>query len=122
MRDYELMLVLQPELEDEEVDAAVQMVRDVLDREGGTLDFAGQLVDKKGNVAEPKDGWKARRMAYPIGGHQEAYYTILRFRVEPPVIDEVERVLNISDDVLRHLVTRLETELETAGAGEEPEE
>jgi small subunit ribosomal protein S6 len=106
MRDYELMLVLRPTLDDEAVATAVRLVSDVVERGGGAISFAGQLVDKKGNVALPRDGWKTRRLAYTINGFQDAYYAVLRFAVDATVIDEVERVLNLHEPVLRHLVTR----------------
>jgi small subunit ribosomal protein S6 len=111
MRKYELMLVLQPQLEPAGVTGIVQAAADVIGRAGGDVSFRGQLVDRRGNVAETQDGWKTRRLAYAINGHRDGFYAVLRFEAPTESIDEVERVLNLNDDVLRHLVLRLDDPL-----------
>jgi small subunit ribosomal protein S6 len=115
MRDYEIMVVLQPGLDDEGVAAAVKGVTDAVEADAGIVHFTGQLADRKGNVAAIRDSWKTRRLAYAIEHHQEAYYAVIRFSVKPSALDEIERILNLDDDVLRHLVTRHE-----AGFAESP--
>ena len=94
MRRYELMLVLRPDLPDDRVQA-------VLDRTTRAISAAdGQLVK-----VSP---WGRRRLAYPVSGHREGSYFIILFDAPAPAVDEVERGLRITEEVLRHLVTRVE--------------
>jgi small subunit ribosomal protein S6 len=106
MREYELMLILQPTLEDDGVNTLIGQVGEVLQRDGGQLVSAGQLADRKGTVVELTEGWKARRLAFPIRNQRQGYYAILRFNAEPVRIDGLERVLKLNESVLRYLVLR----------------
>lgn len=106
MREYELMLLLQPDLEDDGVNKVIGQVGDLLQRDGGELISSGQLVDKKGSVAETAEGWKARRLAYAVKNNRQGYYAVLRIQVEPARIDGLERVLKLNENVLRYLVLR----------------
>jgi ribosomal protein S6 len=63
MREYEAMLVLQPELEDEGVEEILERVTSVVEQGGGEVTTTGQLVDKRGNIAEVTDG------RAPLHGH-----------------------------------------------------
>lgn len=120
MRPYELMLVLRPDLGDDGVAATVAQVSEVIAGENGELVSAGQLADKKGNVVSGDAGWKTRRLAYTIGNHREGYYVVLQFMAPPTSVSEVERVLNLREEVLRHLVVRLEELTEVRPAPEPP--
>ena len=94
MRRYELMLVLRPDLPDDKIQA-------VLDRTTRTiLGSGGQIV----KVAP----WGRRRLAYPIDRHREGSYHILLFEAPAESIAELERGLLITEEVLRHLITRVE--------------
>ena len=94
MRRYELMLVLRPDAPDDQVQA-------VIDRATRTIAATeGQIVK-----VSP---WGRRRLAYPIGPHREGSYFIILFDAPAPAVLELERALNISEDVMRHLVTRVE--------------
>ena len=94
MRRYELMLVLRPDLPDDKTQA-------VLDRTTRTiLGSGGQIV----KVAP----WGRRRLAYPIDRHREGSYHILLFEAPAESIAELERGLLITEEVLRHLITRVE--------------
>lgn len=94
MRRYELMLVLRP-------DTADDRVQQILDRTTrGIAEGEGQIVK-----VSP---WGRRRLAYPISGHREGSYFIVVFDAPPESIDELERGLNITEEVMRHLVTRIE--------------
>ncbi len=106
MRDYELMLVLQPTLDDAGVNGFIGRVGEVVERDGGSIVSSGQLVDRRGNVAEVTEGWRTRRLAYHIGGQREGYFVVLRLQAPPNSIDELERWLTISEDTLRHMVVR----------------
>jgi len=94
MRRYELMLVLRP-------DTADDRVQQILDRTTrGIAEGDGQIVK-----VSP---WGRRRLAYPISGHREGSYFIVVFEAPGEAIDELERGLNITEEVMRHLVTRIE--------------
>ena len=94
MRRYELMLVLRP-------DTADDRVQQILDRTTrGIAGSEGQIVK-----VSP---WGRRRLAYPISGYREGSYFIVVFDAPSEAIDELERSLNITEEVMRHLVTRIE--------------
>ncbi len=94
MRRYELMLVLRP-------DTADDRVQQILDRTTrGIAASEGQIVK-----VSP---WGRRRLAYPISGFREGSYFIVVFDAPSEAIDELERSLNITEEIMRHLVVRIE--------------
>jgi small subunit ribosomal protein S6 len=94
MRRYELMLVLQP-------DAAE-------DRAAAVIDRATRHVVASGGQIVKVAPWGRRRLAYPIGKYRDGSYHILVFEAPPETIDELERNFHITEEVLRHLVVRVE--------------
>jgi small subunit ribosomal protein S6 len=94
MRRYELMLVLRPDLADDKVQASLERTARAI--AGG----GGQIVKQA--------PWGRRRLAYPIDHHREGSYYVILFEAPPTAIVELERGLMISEEVLRHLVTRVE--------------
>jgi small subunit ribosomal protein S6 len=103
MRRYELMLVVRPDTADEQVDTIV--------------DKATRSVTASGGQIVKRSPWGRRRLAYPIGQHREGSYHILLFDAPPDAVLELERGLNITEEVIRHLVTRVERPLSRRGAG-----
>jgi small subunit ribosomal protein S6 len=108
MREYELLMVLQPGLDDEGVTSVIGNVEERLQKDGGEMVASGQLTDRKGSVAEVTEGWKTRRLAYPIDKHREGYYVVLRLQTPPASIDEMERGLRLDENVLRYMTIREE--------------
>ena len=92
MRRYELMLVLRPDAPDERASAVIDRTTRYVVASGG------QIV----KVAP----WGRRRLAYPIDRHREGSYHIVVFESPAEAIAELERSLQITEDVLRYLVTR----------------
>jgi small subunit ribosomal protein S6 len=92
MRRYELMLVLRPDVADDKAQA-------VIDR------TTRQIVAGEGQIVKVAP-WGRRRLAYPIDRHREGSYHIVLFEAPAGVIAEMERSLMITEEVLRHLVTR----------------
>ena len=92
MRRYELMLVLRPDVADDKAQA-------VIDRTTRQLVVGGGQIIK---VAP----WGRRRLAYQIDRYREGSYHIVLFEAPPEALAEMERTLQITEDVLRHLVTR----------------
>jgi small subunit ribosomal protein S6 len=100
MRRYELMLVLSPDVPDDKSQA-------VIDRPTRQIVAAGGRIIK---VAP----WGRRRLAYPIGRHREGSYHIVLFEAPPEALLEMEHSLLITEEVIRHLVTRVERPTRTS--------
>jgi small subunit ribosomal protein S6 len=92
MRRYELMLVLRPDVADDKAQA-------VIDR------TTRQLVTSGGQIIKVAP-WGRRRLAYQIDRYREGSYHIVLFEAPPEALGEMERTLQITEEVLRHLVTR----------------
>ena len=88
MNEYEIMLLLDPELAEERANEILQRLRDAVEGAGGTWDGH-----------EP---WGRRRLAYEIAKKGEAVYHLLLFTCPAETLDEITRVLKITDGVLRH--------------------
>ena len=88
MNDYEIMLLLDPELAEERANEIIQRIRDSVDGAKGSWDGH-----------EP---WGRRRLAYEIDHKGEAVYHLLLFTAPVETLDEITRVLKITDGVLRH--------------------
>ena len=92
-RDYELVMVLSPEANEEELTATVERVSNFITEHGGT--------------AEEPDNWGLRRLAYAVKEFMEGNYFLTRFSLEASNVAELDRSLGASDDVLRYLVTKV---------------
>jgi small subunit ribosomal protein S6 len=92
VRRYELMLVLRPDAPDEKASAVIDRTTRYVVASGG------QIV----KVAP----WGRRRLAYPIDRHREGSYHIVVFEAPAEAIAELERSLQITEEVIRYLVTR----------------
>jgi small subunit ribosomal protein S6 len=88
------MLVLRPDAPDDQVQA-------VIDRSTRSIATAGGQIVK----VSP---WGRRRLAYAIGQQHEGSYFIVQFDAPSEAVGELERGLNITEEVMRHLITRVE--------------
>ena len=102
MRRYELMLVIRPDVADDRSQALVDRTT------RGIVASGGQIV----KVAP----WGRRRLAYPIDRHREGSYHIILFEAPPDAIVELEHTLLITEEVLRHLVTRVDRPVKASRA------
>jgi small subunit ribosomal protein S6 len=100
MRRYELMLVLRPDAPDDRIQAVLDRTTRQITTDGG------QIV----KVAP----WGRRRLAYPIDRYREGSYHIVLFEAPATAIVELERGLLITEEILRHLVTRIERPVRAA--------
>ena len=89
MRNYEVMFVIDPALEDAKKDATVESVQSIIAADG-----------EVGKV----DGWGMRKLAYPIDKKEEGYYAVVEFQGNPTLPKELDRRLKISDNVIRHII------------------
>jgi small subunit ribosomal protein S6 len=92
MNDYEILLMLDPELAEE--------------RQTEIVTRTNELVTKGGGTWLSHDVWGRRRLAYEIDHKGEGTYHLLQFDAEPAILDEITRVLKITDGVMRHMATR----------------
>ncbi len=93
LRDYELVLIINPEVVEEKFDA--------------TVDSVSQFITEKGGTVSDVERWGRRRLAYPIEHFMEGSYVLTRFSLKPALSKELEANLQISEEVLRHLLVRL---------------
>jgi small subunit ribosomal protein S6 len=92
MRHYEIMIILDPNLEERTVQPS--------------LDQFLKVVTDGGGKVEKTDIWGKRRLAYPIEKKPEGYYAIVDVTAEPNVVLELDRQLNLNEGILRTKVTR----------------
>lgn len=93
MNQYEMVVVLKPNLEDEDRTAVLGRLK--------------EAIETNGNVGEIDD-WGTRRLAYEINYIKEGYYLVLNYEAEPTVVAEVERRARIMDQVIRYLTIKKE--------------
>ena len=93
LRDYELVLIISPEVVEEKFDA--------------TIDNISQFITEKGGTIANIERWGKRRLAYPIEHFMEGSYVLTHLRLKPALSKELEANLQISEEVLRHLLVKL---------------
>ncbi len=92
MRHYEIMIILDPNIEERTVQPS--------------LDPFLKVVTDGGGKVEKTDIWGKRRLAYPIDKKPEGYYAVVDLTAEPSVVLEMDRQLNLNEAILRTKVTR----------------
>jgi small subunit ribosomal protein S6 len=93
MRPYESMIIFDAELEEPAI--------------ASVLDRLTELVRSGGGERGPFDRWGKRAFAYEMRHRREGYYVVTEFTAEPNVAAEIDRLLDLSDEVLRHKTMRL---------------
>jgi small subunit ribosomal protein S6 len=94
MREYEVTIIVQPQLDDE--------IRDqVIERVSGWLTSGREETDKP-----VIHRWGQRRLAYPIKKFSEGYYVLYEAKVNPDRMKDIERNIQFTEDILRYLVVR----------------
>lgn len=94
MRTYELVVVFRPEMAETEVRSEVSQVEKALVERGAEI--------------RQVDFWGKRRLAYEIKHVSEGYYAVVAFSGGSPAVDDLDRALALSDNVLRHKFIRPE--------------
>jgi small subunit ribosomal protein S6 len=90
--EYEILLLLDPDVEEARQAEIVGRVRELVEKGGGTWDL--------------HDVWGRRKLAYEIAHKGEGSYHLLQLTCDAATIDEIARVLKIDDAVMRHMATR----------------
>ena len=94
MRHYEMMIILDPELEERTVAPSLDKFLDVVRKGGGSVDKV--------------DIWGKRRLAYDIAKKSEGIYAVVDMTAEPAIAKELDRQLNLNESILRTKVLRPE--------------
>lgn len=94
IRDYEIMFIVEPTLSDSDIETIQERLR--------------ELAVSRGAEVKKLAVWERRRMAYPIKGRRDGIYLLAEFRAEPSVVKELDRQLSATENVLRHMVVRLD--------------
>lgn len=95
MTAYEMVVVLKPQLEEEVLAETVARIEEAV---------------KNGNGEVVKtEHWGKRRLAYEIAGFTEGYYLLLQIKLPRTQVQEIEHVLKISDQVIRHMIVKVDT-------------
>ncbi len=90
---YEVMLIVIPELDEEQVENTVGRFRTVIERTGGEI----------GDV----NNWGRRKLAYEIDHRADGFYYVMEFTTGERTLTELKRILRVSDDILRHIIVKL---------------
>ena len=93
-RAYELMVIIDGDVEDTDAQARVKSITDSITKAGGTIH------------GKP-DWWGKRQYAYPINKKEYGYYVVFNLLANGGALDELERSFRIADDIVRHKLVRL---------------
>lgn len=91
MNKYEVMVIVKP-AEEEAVNALIEKVEALIARVGGTV--------------EKVDRWGKRRLAYAVKKFTDGFYVLINFESDPAQIKEIDRVMKINDEILKHLIVK----------------
>jgi small subunit ribosomal protein S6 len=99
-RQYELVYLVTPEASDEQVTELHTQIEQIVQRFGGTFDKT--------------ENWGRRKLAYEIGHHREGIYVVETITGSGEMVKEIDRRLRVIDQVVRHLIVRVDEELRVA--------
>jgi len=91
---YELVVIISPEVADEKL--------------ATTIDNLAKFITGKGGVIDQVEQWGKRKLAYPIKHFMEGNYVLIRFKFKPGLTKEFKAHLLISEELLRHLLIKIE--------------
>ena len=89
---YELMFIADPELDERGLKKLTEQYLEIVTKEGGSVDGT--------------DYWGRRKLAYEIQGNTEGKYVVVNYTAEPATSDELDRLLNHSESVIRTKILR----------------
>jgi small subunit ribosomal protein S6 len=92
LRDYELVVILNPEIGDDALPDSLLRVE--------------QAITSRGGEVVESNNWGRRRLAYPIQRHFEGSYIVSQIKLDPTLVPELEGTFRISEDVIRHMIIR----------------
>ena len=92
LRDYELMVILSPDVGDDVINESLERLNQ------GITSRGGEVVDV--------NHWGRRRLAYPINRHLEGNYVVSQIKLDPAEVPGLEGSLRISEEVIRHMIVK----------------
>jgi len=92
VRNYEVMVILDPSLEERTIEPSLQKYLTVVTKDGGTVDSL--------------EVWGRRRLAYEIAKNHEGIYAVIQLTAEPDTVKELDRQLTLNESILRTKVIR----------------
>jgi small subunit ribosomal protein S6 len=95
MAEYELVFIVQPEMEEEPRNTLVDKITQT-------------ISDLKGTV-QKVDPWGKRRLAYPIKTYREGFYVLVQMDMPPSAVRPLERAVKLTEDIIRYLIVRRNT-------------
>ncbi len=95
MNKYESVIIIEPNLDEEEIDNIIQKVRDIIEENGSVT-----KVEKMG----------MKKLAYEIRKNKEGYYIVIYFEADPSIISELERYYRITENIIKFLTVRNDDE------------
>ena len=96
LQDYELVVIVNPQVESEALET--------------TIGNISKFITEKGGSVSQVDQWGKRKLAYPIKHFLEGHYVLLRLKMEPTLNKALESNLKISEDIVRYLLIKLDTD------------
>lgn len=93
LRDYELVVIIRPEIAEDKLET--------------TINGISQFVTERGGTVSEVQRWGRKKLAYPVKHAMEGVYTLTKLKMKPASGRELEANLEISEDVLRHLLVKV---------------
>ena len=93
MRKYEVIFIVKP-MEEDATNAVIEKFSNLIQNNGGTID--------------KEDRWGKKRLAYEIKDCTEGYYVLLNVTAEPACVAEADRVMKITEELLKHMIVKAE--------------
>lgn len=93
-RKYEAFYIVKPDLSDTDVQKVADRFKGVVEEKGGSVEKAGK--------------WDKRKLAYEIKGYKEGSYVLMNFEAPATLPKELNRLMQISDDIIRHRIDKVE--------------
>jgi small subunit ribosomal protein S6 len=93
LADYEMVYIVNPEVDDEALESRIESI--------------SQFISGRNGVVDEVERWGKKKLAYPIKHFLEGNYVLTRFKVSPAQCKELEANLKISEEVIRHLLIKL---------------
>ena len=93
MTKYEMLYILDASLTDEVKDGIIKKIED--------------LVSSNGGAVEKTDRWGVKKLQYPINYKSEGYYVLTAFEAEKTLVVELERIMGITDGIIRRMITKI---------------
>lgn len=93
-RKYEAFYIVPGSFSDDEVQKVADHFKEVVEKNGGTVESAAK--------------WEKRKLAYEIKGHKDGNYVLMTFEADGPVPNELNRLMRINDNIVRHRIDKLD--------------